>query len=84
LLGEPEITVIDSFMLICVYGVGEVPENSALGEFLRDCIDTRFPQPLIEFGSRERLVALLRSNDEILKRVAERVAAKAPARAEST
>jgi hypothetical protein len=74
LLGEPEIAVVDSFMSICVYGLQEVPEGTVLGEFLRECIENRFPQPLVEFGSREELVALLRSNDEILKRVTERVA----------
>jgi hypothetical protein len=83
LIGEPEITVVDSFMAISVYGVEEVPENSVLGAFLNGCIETRFPQPIVEFGPREQLVALLRANDDILARATERVAAKATTRAES-
>jgi hypothetical protein len=84
LLGEPAITVIDSFYEIEIYGMTEVSDGSRLSTFLNGCIEKRFPRPSIRFHSKEKIAALLRSTEEVLKGVVATVAAKVTSRSDST
>jgi hypothetical protein len=68
LLGEPEITVIDSFCEIHVFGVLESPPGSSLDKFLNECRFSRFPQPSVGFFRKDQIQEVLKDTDALIRK----------------